>query len=165
MKIVKQNLGKINSENGFYIGDPCFVLSDNDYSYLTNQSFDFRGGLIETTNGNFLVHSTLVGDGEYDSEVGSLSVESGQIAIIPKSMIDYSEISDEIINEYGTIVPGTEAEAIWYEADKDEVEEFYNSFGNLKIIINNPELDFKVVTGTVDVDEFGEPIKKKIIKR
>ena len=166
MIIIKKNLGTIKSNDGFFIGDPCFVLSDENCGYFEwGQPRDFRGGVIETPDGKFLTHYTLVGDGEYDSPLGTLTVESGALAIIPKNMIDYSSITEDKAKKFGAIIPGTKAQAFWIEAEHDDNNVNSDSLGNIEINITNPDISFKIVTGCIDVDELGNPVKIKKLER
>lgn len=79
---------KIESNIGFYIGDPCYVLGDKEYYGNWGNSHDFDDGLIESDNGTWFVHSTAYGDGDYrDSNGMSYGVDSGTLAVIPLEVV------------------------------------------------------------------------------
>lgn len=83
--------GVIESEDGFYIGDPCYVLNDKVYDVEWGINNKFRDGEIQTSMGTFIVHETMYGDGEYrviGTRGGYVSVDSGTIAVIPMSMVE-----------------------------------------------------------------------------
>lgn len=83
--------GVIESEEGFYIGDPCYVLNRDVYDVEWGENNKFRDGEIKTSIGTFIVHGTNCGDGEYDvkgTRNGRVGVDSGTIAVIPMSMVE-----------------------------------------------------------------------------
>lgn len=80
--------GKIESNIGFYIGDPCYVLGDKEYYGNWGDAHDFDDGQIESDNGTWFVHSTAYGDGDYrDSNGMSYGVDSGTLAVIPLEVV------------------------------------------------------------------------------
>ena len=79
---------KIESNIGFYIGDPCYVLGDKEYHGNWGNAHGFDDGLIESDNGTWFVHSTAYGDGEYyDNDGTSYGVDSGTLAVIPLEVV------------------------------------------------------------------------------
>lgn len=83
--------GVIESEDGFYIGDPRYVLNDKVYDVEWGKNNKFRDGEIQTSMGTFIVHATMYGGGEYrviGTRGGYVSVDSGTIAVIPMGMVE-----------------------------------------------------------------------------
>lgn len=114
LESVEYNTGdnSIASNTGFYIGDPCYVLSDEIYYGIWDEQYNFEDGKIIVKNDlAFLVHGTAYGDGEYFDEIGtSYGVDSGTLAVIPFELIKKPEIMlSEGDYEYGRFVAGTNA--------------------------------------------------------
>ena len=81
---------KITSPSGkFYVGDPCYVLSDDIYYGIWDDKYNFEDGIIDCGNGlSFLVHGTAYGDGSYQGTNGAeYGVDSGTLAIIPMDLV------------------------------------------------------------------------------
>lgn len=81
---------KITSPSGkFYVGDPCYVLSDDIYYGIWDDKYDFKDGKIDVDDTlSFLVHGTAYGDGSYQGSNGSeYGVDSGTLAIIPMDLV------------------------------------------------------------------------------
>ena len=100
----------VKSNVGFFIGDPCYVLSDDKYDIWGNK-YNYNDGFIEINDYNFIVHGTAYGDGEYFDEQGySYGVDSGTIAVIPLELIkqDIEGIAEGEF-EYGRVILGNEA--------------------------------------------------------
>lgn len=102
----------MGKEKEYYIGDPCYVLSDDDYYGVWEKEFNFKEGSIATKNGCFTVFFTAYGDGYYlDSDCYGYGVDSGSIAIVPMSLVDKSKRSN---CSFGRVVKGT---SIIFESD------------------------------------------------
>lgn len=170
MKICKNDLGKIvieneelsvTSDNGFYIGDPCFALSDEMYRDVWGLDNDFKCGIIETEKGSFIAQNTIYGDGEYGSSVGNLAVESGTIAVIPLNLVDKEKVAGygDDLKRFASIIPGTEAKLTWQTFECTE-DPFFSIKGDYIIDIKNPD---KVVKIGIGYDyENGKDIDKKL---
>lgn len=81
---------KITSPSGkFYVGDPCYVLSDDIYYGIWDDKYNFEDGIIDCGNGlAFLVHGTAYGDGSYQGTNGTeYGVDSGTLAVIPMDLV------------------------------------------------------------------------------
>lgn len=81
---------KITSPSGkFWIGDPCYVLSDDIYYGIWDDKYNFEDGIIDCGNGlSFLVHGTAYGDGSYQGTNGAeYGVDSGTLAVIPMDLV------------------------------------------------------------------------------
>lgn len=81
---------KITSPSGkFWIGDPCYVLSDDIYYGIWDDKYNFEDGKIDVDDKlSFLVHGTAYGDGSYQGTNGAeYGVDSGTLAIIPMDLV------------------------------------------------------------------------------
>jgi hypothetical protein len=157
MKIYKNDLGKtvieneelsIKSDNGFYIGDPCYALSDEMYRDVWGLENNFKNGIIETEKGSFIAQSTIYGDGRYSSSVGNLEVESGTIAVIPLNLVDMEKVAkygDDFKN-FAATIPGTEARLTFQTLDFSD-EPYFSIKGDFIIDIKNPDKVIKIGIG------------------
>lgn len=110
---------KIHSDKGFYIGDICYVLSDELYHGVWGGDHDFEDGMFTdpATGYSFAVAGTAYGDGEYDDGHGRVyPVDAGVIGLVPL------ELAERLPDQYSYIseVPG-EAE-FRAEAGRFEIE-------------------------------------------
>lgn len=84
----------------YYIGDPCYVTTNEDWEdWCLTQNFK-EGIVCETKTGNkWAIFSTHYGDGIYEGTNEFLyHVDAGCIGIVPASMFD----STKGRTEYGT---------------------------------------------------------------
>lgn len=98
----------INSKKGFYICDPCYVLSDEIYYDIWGGQHNYKDGEIPVGDTNFAVVGTRIGDGCYEANyntksgfvevLNSVGVDSGTIAILPVEICKPDE--DEIKFDY-----------------------------------------------------------------
>lgn len=96
---------KIKSEKGFYIGDPCYVLSDKNYNEIWGDKYDYADGIIGIDDYSFIVKGTYFGDGVYeDEEEYSYPVDSGTIAIVPLELCDQDTKLGRVIKEEGEAI-------------------------------------------------------------
>lgn len=155
MKLYRNELGKlvieneelsVKSDNGFYIGDPCYALSDEMYRDVLENNFEL--GIIETEKGNFIVQNTIYGDGEYGSTVGSLGVESGTLAIIPLNLVDKEKVEEygDDFKNFTAIIPGTEAKLTWQTLEFTE-KPYFSIKGDYIIDVKNPDNVVKIGIG------------------
>ena len=135
----EMDVGTITSDKGkgFYVGDPCYVLPDEIYYGIWEDKYNFEDGLIETPEGNWLVHGTLYGDGYYDG----YSVDSGTLSVIPAHLIAEDKAKDAL--RFGKIFPGTEAHVQWYGGRE----------GIFSVDIQNPRASFNIMTGEYEESE------------
>lgn len=82
----------IKSITGFYFGDPCYVMSKEDYDELIDQMFvdSIEYGRVGkfTVNGHeFIVDNTAYGDGVYSGWNGSYGVDAGMLGVIPLELV------------------------------------------------------------------------------
>ena len=107
---------EIRSNEGFYIGDVCYVLPGCIYHGIWQKQYNFEKGLIKVSGedgepgGSFAVASTSYGDGVYWDEHGNeYPVDAGVIGLVPLELAtEYEERADF---KPGLIVetPGTAA--------------------------------------------------------
>lgn len=94
----------IISKGEYYIGDICYVLSDEVYdNFWGNQKHFEDGSFLEPNSQcSFATVSTLYGDGTYKDQYGkTYSVDAGNIGIVPIELCEKLEfIEDERICEF-----------------------------------------------------------------
>ena len=81
---------EIKSGNGFYIGDICYVLSNDDYYSFWGKQKRFAEGAFEVPGKGyaFAVGFTAYGDGVYADEEGrEYPVDAGVIGIVPLELV------------------------------------------------------------------------------
>ena len=84
----------LKSKVGFYIGDACYPLDDETYSYW--EKIGFKDGMVKVEKDAFAVGSTYYGDGEYvDNEMTVYPVDAGNIAAIPYELLEKQETWQE----------------------------------------------------------------------
>ena len=87
----------VESNVGFYIGDPCYVLDDEEYYKNWGDRNGFRDGEIQSDSGVWFVHDTAFGDGEYHDQYGTeYGVDSGTLAVIPMEVV-YAHPREDIV--------------------------------------------------------------------
>ena len=94
MMITEPVTEAINLPSGdYYIGDPCYVLSNEDYKEMLTQAY---GNKFEkethfaTIRGHKLfVSGTSYGDGIFDDDMGNAyMVDSGQLSCVPMELVE-----------------------------------------------------------------------------
>ena len=82
-------IGKIKSNQGFAIVDPCSVLSDDVYHNFWGKKKKFADGIFEVNGFSFAVGSTAHGDGiYYDTDCHKYPVDAGVIALVPLELVE-----------------------------------------------------------------------------
>ena len=128
-------VGTIKSTGkGFYVGDPCYALADEDYYNIWGDENNFANGLIHLSTGDMLVHGTAYGDGDYPSAEGHFPVDSGTLCIMDASLVKKN------IEGLGKIIPGEEASLVVHD-------------GTFDISIKNPNNIFDIVTAYEEEEE------------
>ena len=110
----------LTSNKGFYIGDICYVLSDEVYHDIWGTQNSYQDGRIQVGNYAFAVDRTAYGDGFYvDSSGKEYSVDAGVIGCVPFELIDMDKLHKnydpganpiDILNDFGRFVKGSRAE-------------------------------------------------------
>ena len=120
--MIKSKLGR------FYVGDPCYVLSDEDYHDIWGDANNFDDGQIQLDEEKaFIVHGTAYGDGCYEDQFGNAyGVDSGTLAVVP---LESCAKTDGLKN--GAVFQGNQADLNYYD---DGV--FTIQVGDRNIIIN-----------------------------
>lgn len=77
--------GIVNCPNGFYIGDPCYVLEDKFYQKVVKESYKDNKGQITVDGKTIVAFNTAYGDGMFDGQYTgeSYPVDAGWIAVVP----------------------------------------------------------------------------------
>jgi len=125
------------SEQGFYVGDPCYALSDDDYDNCWGET-GYSDGEIDIRGYKMLVHGTSYGDGCYGSTDGHVfPVDAGALAVIPL------EVVKKEVGGLGQIykTPGTA-----YMEYEDETREYDDTYEGA-FAIELPSNTFKIYTG------------------
>ncbi len=133
---------KLNSKKGFYIGDLCYVLADDDYYGDWSNDFEDFEGEHEIRGNRFAVAATMYGDGEYsDNEGQTYGVDAGNIAIVPLELCKTQD--EEKLLKLGNVVKVNKIEM---EADNGVIT---IDFGNDRTIV----IDTTEEEGEDDEDE------------
>lgn len=132
----------------YYIGDPCYVISDHNKWMAFLNSCDFFEASVEASIGDdkFWASPTAYGDGVYESNKGGrFPVDAGLIGIVPLSIVEkYYEGDIEKVKQFGEIVEFTEPfEVVFYP--RGSAYEPTHVFGVIEI--------FTDVEDSYDVDD------------
>lgn len=110
----------LTSNKGFYIGDICYVLSDEVYHDIWGNQNSYQEGKIQVGNYAFAVDRTAYGDGTYTDNNGrEYSVDAGVIGCVPFELIDMDKLHEDydpgadpidILNDFGLFIEGSQAE-------------------------------------------------------
>lgn len=103
---------KVFSKEGkIYIGDPCYAMKGEHYSYW-GEEYNYSDGIHTIDDFNFAVHGTEFGDGAYFGSDGKMyAVDSGTIAIIPL------ELTNGEFGNLGSLVDADEATLLYQNGD------------------------------------------------
>ncbi len=80
----------------YYIGDPCFGLSEYDHHNLWGDEHEYKNGKYDLKNNKkfFAVHNTHWGDGKfYDTKNRKYIIESGMLSIMHIDLVENIENS------------------------------------------------------------------------
>lgn len=97
----------------YFIGDPCYVIVDEDWPSFCDVSFDANGpgkgdGVLEFDGHLMLAGGTAFGDGEFmDQQCNVYGVDAGMLGIIPEALWDPKIVVDELYR-LGNVVTITE---------------------------------------------------------
>lgn len=129
----------------YYIGDPCYILDEDQYEVLLTETEFFmqgsvdRGGVMfdKVTGKYFSVFSTKYGDGCYRGNNGfTYGVDAGCIACIPVEMVseprydtdvtavqfdrDFEVRYDDGLIVFGDVVINTDPDEYYDEVEEEE---------------------------------------------
>lgn len=98
--------GTVQSNVGFYIGDICYILSDENYFKFWGEKHHYQDGVFKVprTGFSFAVSATAHGDGFYeDNEGGEYPVDGGNIGLVPLELISkyHNESLGKVVKEPG----------------------------------------------------------------
>ena len=105
--------GSIHSDIGFYVGDICYVLSEEHYHGFWGKRNEYKDGVykIDEKGLGFAVAGTAYGDGNYsDKRCNIYGVDAGVIGLVPLELV-----KEDADLELGMVFKG-EGEAV-IEAD------------------------------------------------
>jgi hypothetical protein len=118
----------------YYIGDPCYVISDRDAWIEFIESCGYFEASCEAYIGEdkFWAYGTAHGDGSYwCSEGKRLSVDSGLIGIVPIDVVEkYGDI--DYIKGLGIIVEFDDAFDVVFDVEAEAT----HIFGNVHVFTN-----------------------------
>ena len=99
---------EITSEKGFYVGDVCYQMTDEDYYADWSNDFEDFEGEHEIHGYKFAIGGTKYGDGEYEDQHGHrYGVDAGNIGILPYELCESKDINE--IVRYGRFVEAKKA--------------------------------------------------------
>lgn len=85
--------GEVTSEKGFYVGDVCYQMTDEDYEADWSNDFNNFEGVHEIHGHTFAIGGTKYGDGEYYDQHGNrYGVDAGDIGILPYELCKDKDI-------------------------------------------------------------------------
>lgn len=129
----------IKSKTGFYFGDPCYVMSQEDYDDLLDQMFkdnnEGRMGKFTVNGHEVIVDNTAYGDGLYSGWNESYSVDAGMLSVIPL----------ELVKKDPTNMG-------WVCKETGEVKMVTDDMGRFSVIVNGSNVE-EVETGDEEEDE------------
>ena len=108
----------LTSKQGFYVGDPCYVLDDSNYYGIIGDRDGWRHGphLCKALDGselNMADDHTAWGDGEYTDNLGNFyPVDAGILGAVPLELCwqKGKQLTVAALNKLGQFFPGTECE-------------------------------------------------------
>lgn len=127
----------IKSTIGFYFGDPCYVMSEEDYHELLDQMFDDKStervGKFTVDGHELIVDNTAYGDGTYSGWNDSYPVDAGMLGVIPL----------ELVKKLNPISMG------WFCKEAGKVKMVTDDTGRFSVIVNGLKVEH-VETGVED---------------
>lgn len=109
--------GKVTSKNGFYVGDPCYVLAKENYDGVFGAAGyadgKYTGKTKDGKEFDFILGGTAYGDGCYSDQYGhNYGVDAGIIGVVPIELCErYGRaMTIDELNKLGHYFAGTEAD-------------------------------------------------------
>lgn len=129
----------INSKKGFFVGDICYVLSDEVYSKNWGETNKYKDGSFVANGCEYAVAGTKHGDGYYADQWGNgYPVDAGVIGCVSAELCNKINFGDN--TDLGVFVEGDRAE--YYAEDGDFVINIYSNQALVKSIhINTDDED------------------------
>lgn len=99
---------EITSKKGFYVGDVCYQMTDEDYNADWSNDFEDFEGEHEIHGHKFAIGGTKYGDGEYEDQYGHrYGVDAGNIGILPYELCESKD--EKEIAKFGRFVNANKA--------------------------------------------------------
>jgi hypothetical protein len=124
----------------YYIGDPCYVISDRDAWIEFIESCGYFEASCEAYIGEdkFWASETAYGDGGYWCSRGKeLSVDSGLIGIVPFSVVEKYCENIEDLNDLGLAVEFNNEIGVTFDPEADVT----HIFGDVYVYADNDEYE------------------------
>lgn len=119
----------IKSTTGFYFGDPCYVMSEEDYHELLDQMFNNKStermGKFTVNGHELIVDDTAYGDGFFSGWNESYEVDAGMLGVIPL----------ELVKKLNPINMG------WFCKETGKVEMVTDKTGCFSVIVNGLKVE------------------------
>ena len=128
----------INSKEGFFIGDICYVLSDEVYSKNWGEINKYKDGSFVANGCEYAVAGTKHGDGYYADQCGNgYPVDAGVIGCVSAELCNKIKFGEN--TDLGFFVKGDRAE--YYAEDGDFVINVFSNHALVKSIHINTDYD------------------------
>ncbi|MBD5099810.1 MAG: hypothetical protein HDT29_00680 [Clostridiales bacterium] len=99
---------EVTSKKGFYVGDICYQMTDENYYADWSNDFNDFEGEHEIHGYKFGVGGTKYGDGCYEDQYGhTYGVDAGNIGILPYEICESKNVEE--IAKYGRFIEATKA--------------------------------------------------------
>ena len=104
----KAVVGRIESQQGFYVGDICYAMADKDYHKEWGKKHGYEDGVYEVRGYKFAVAGTGE-DGDYEDREGhSYTVDAGNLGILPLELCETNDTAK--LNQLGRYIQAKHAE-------------------------------------------------------
>jgi hypothetical protein len=137
----------------YYIGDPCYVISNHSkwIEFIESSGFFEDSPEAHIGEDKFWAYETAYGDGSYwCSEGKELPVDSGLIGIVPLSVVEkYYRKNIDSVNDFGVVVEFNDEFNVIFNVDVEN--EATHIFGNVRVYTNSCDEE-----DSYDEDEFEE---------
>ena len=140
----------VTTEQGLYIGDPCYVINREDWSDFLDEyiiarkvgfkHFKFKGFTVGVTR-------TAHGDGSYTGTDGfSYSVDAGLLGVVPLELVEDKEKAERL----GRVIEGSSVKSGLMYKDK----KVYIYLGGKTVCIDTDWEYFEEDDGDIEGDDF-----------
>ena len=140
----------VTTEQGLYIGDPCYVINEEDWSDFLDEyriarkagftHFKFKGFTVGVTR-------TAHGDGSYTGTDGfSYSVDAGLLGVVPLELVEDKEKAERL----GRVIEGSFLKSRLMYKDK----KVYIYLGDKTVCIDTDWEYFEEDDGDIEGDDF-----------